>query len=82
MSDAKKTAAAGEAEAIREVSKALAEAQQNPLVYQFKVLELEKARVEKWDGKYPIYYMGMGTSGSNISLLLQVPTPGAALSAR
>ena len=62
LSDAKKVAAAGEAEAIREVSKALAEAQQNPLVYQFKVLELEKSRVERWDGKYPVYYMGMGTS--------------------
>jgi hypothetical protein len=75
LSDAKKTAAAGEAEAIREVSKALAEAQQNPLVYEFKVLELEKARVERWDGKYPVYYMGTGTGSP--SLMLQVPTPGA-----
>ncbi len=75
LSDAKKVAAAGEAEAIREVSKALAEAQQNPLVYEFKVLELEKARVERWDGKYPVYYMGTGTSSPG--LMLQIPTPGA-----
>ena len=69
LADAKKTAAAGEAQAIREVSRALAEAQQNPLLYQFKVLELEKARVERWDGKYPLYFMGTGTSSP--SLLLQ-----------
>ena len=77
LADAKKTAASGEAEAIREVSKALLEAQQNPLLLQFKMLELEKARVEKWDGRYPVYYMGMGTGMSNAGLLLQVPTPGA-----
>jgi hypothetical protein len=76
LADARKTAAAGEAQAIREVSRALAEAQQNPMLYQFKVLELEKARVEKWDGKYPVYFMGTGTS--NPSLLLQVPSPGVA----
>ncbi|MDB6066009.1 MAG: Band 7 protein [Pedosphaera sp.] len=73
LADARKTAATGEAEAIREVSKALGEVQQNPLLYQFKVLELEKARIEKWDGKYPTYFMGTG--GSNSSLLLQVPAP-------
>ncbi len=75
LADAKKTAAAGEAEAIRSVSKALAEAQQNPLLYQFKMLELEKARVEKWDGKYPVYFMGTGATSPN--LLLQVPSPAA-----
>lgn len=77
LADAKKTAAAGEAVAIREVSQALAEAQKNPLLYQFKVLELEKARVEKWDGKYPTYFMGTGTGASSPNLLLQVPSPGA-----
>ena len=80
LADAKKTAAAGEAQAIREVSQALGEAQQNPVIYQFKVLELERARVEKWDGKYPTYFMGTGTGSPN--LLLQVPTPGAAPAAR
>ncbi len=77
LADAKKTAAAGEAVAIREVSQALAEAQQNPLLYQFKVLELEKARVEKWDGKYPTYFMGTGAGTGSPNLLLQVPSPGA-----
>ncbi|EEF57345.1 band 7 protein [Pedosphaera parvula Ellin514] len=74
LADAKRTAASAEAQAIREVSKALSEAQQNPLLYQFKALEVEKARVEKWDGKYPTYWMGTGTGGPN--LMLQLPAPG------
>ncbi len=73
LADARKTAAAGEAEAIREVNRALNEAQQNPLLYQLKALEVEKARVEKWDGKYPTWFMGTGGNGAN--LLLQVPPP-------
>ena len=78
LADARKTAAAGEAEAIREVNRALNEAQQNPLLYQLKALEVEKSRVEKWDGKYPTWFMGAGGNGAN--LLLQVPSPtGAAV---
>ena len=74
LADAKKTTAAAEAEAIREVNRALNEAQQNPVLYQLKALDVEKARVDKWDGKYPTYFMGTG--GGNPNLLLQVPTPG------
>jgi hypothetical protein len=74
LADARKTAAAGEAEAIREVNRALNEAQQNPLLYQLKALDVEKARVEKWDGRYPQWWMaGSGAGGPN--LLFQVPTP-------
>ncbi len=74
LADAKKTTAAAEAEAIREVNRALNEAQQNPVLYQLKALDVEKARIEKWDGKYPTYFMGTGSSNPN--LLLQVPAPG------
>ncbi len=74
LADAKKSAAAAEAEAIREVNRALSEAQQNPVLYQLKALDVERARVEKWDGKYPTYFMG--TSGSTPNLLLQMPAPG------
>ena len=74
QADAKKTTAGAEAEAIREVNRALNEAAQNPLLYQLKALDVEKTRIEKWDGKYPAYYMGAGTGGPN--LLLQMPTPG------
>jgi hypothetical protein len=74
LADAKRTTAAAEAEAIREVNRALNEAQQNPVLYQLKALDVEKARVEKWDGKYPTYFMGASSGAPN--LLLQVPTPG------
>lgn len=74
QADAKKTIAGGEAEAIREVNRALNEAQQNPLLYQLKALDVEKVRIEKWDGKYPTYFMGTGAGGPN--LMLQMPAPG------
>jgi hypothetical protein len=74
LADAKKTIAAAEAEAIREVNRALNEAQPNPVLYSLKALEVEKARVERWDGRYPTYFMGAG--GGSPSLLLHVPTPG------
>jgi SPFH domain / Band 7 family len=80
LADARKTTAAAEADAIRSVNRAINEAQQNPLLYQLKALDVERARIEKWDGKYPTYFMGAGTGGPN--LLLQVPTPGAPVADR
>jgi hypothetical protein len=71
--DAKKIAAAAEAEAIREVNEALAEAEQNPLLYQLRALEVERARVEHWNGQYPTYYLGSG--GAAPALLLSPPAP-------
>ena len=80
LADAKRTTAAAEAEAIREVNRALNEAQQNPVLYQLKALDVEKARVEKWDGRYPTYFMG--AAGGSPNLLLQVPSPGPAIGTR
>jgi hypothetical protein len=78
QADARKTAALAEAAAIREINKAAQEAQSNPLLLQLKQLEVEKARVEKWDGRYPQWWMaGSGMGGSGPNLLLQVPAPGA-----
>ena len=73
--EARKLAAAAEAEAIREVSRALGEAQQNPLLLQMRQLEIEKARVERWDGKYPQWFFGGGATPPG--LLVQMPQPGA-----
>ncbi|MEY2479111.1 MAG: hypothetical protein QOI04_38 [Verrucomicrobiota bacterium] len=70
--DAKKIAAQAEAQSIREVNKALAEAQQNPLLYQLRSLEVERARVEHWNGQYPAYLLQTGTTNPN--LMLQLPT--------
>jgi len=74
LADARKTAAAGEAEAIRLINSAATEAQQNPLLLQLKTLEIEKARIEKWDGRYPQMWLGAnGTGIMNPNLLLQIP---------
>lgn len=69
QADAKKLIAAAEAEAIRDVNKALAESQQNPLILQFKQLDVEKARVEKWSGNYPQTFLA---PGDKVGLLLQM----------
>ena len=37
-----------------------------------KQIELEAKKTEKWDGKFPTYYIGSG--GSTPDLLLQVPS--------
>jgi SPFH domain / Band 7 family len=78
QADARKTSAAGEAEAIRLINSAATEAQQNPLLLQLKALEVEKARIEKWDGRYPQMWLGAsGTGMMSPNLLLQVPTTAA-----
>src|SRR5215469_3642000 len=75
QADARKTSAAGEAEAIRLINAAALEAQQNPLLLQLKALEVEKARIEKWDGRYPQMWLGAsGTGMMSPNLLFQVPT--------
>jgi regulator of protease activity HflC (stomatin/prohibitin superfamily) len=75
QADSRKTAAAGEAEAIRVINNAALEAQQNPLLMQLKALEVEKARIEKWDGRYPQMWLGANGAGMmSPNLLLQVPT--------
>ena len=71
--DAKKIAAQAEAQSIREVNKALAEAQQNPLLYQLRSLEVERSRVEHWNGQYPTYLLQTGATSPN--LMLQMPAP-------
>jgi hypothetical protein len=70
--DAKKIAALAEAQSIREVNKALAEARQNPLLYQLRALEVERARVDHWNGQYPAYFVGT-SAGQSPNLLLQMP---------
>ena len=67
-----------EAEAIREISRAAQEAQANPLLMQLKTLEVEKARIEKWDGRYPQWWMGANAPGGGPNLLFQTPPPDTA----
>ena len=77
QADARTTAAKAEAESIRMINAAAQEAQSNPLLLQLKSLEVEKARVEKWDGRYPQWWMGGASGSSGPNLLLQVPALGA-----
>ena len=75
QADARKAAAAGEAEAIRLINSAATEGQQNPLLLQLRALEVEKTRIEKWDGRYPQMWLGAsGNGGSSPNLLFQLPT--------
>ncbi len=75
VADARMMAAKAEAGAIREINAAAQEAQNNPLLLQLKSLEVEKARVEKWDGRYPQWWMGGVSGSSGPNLLFQVPPP-------
>ena len=78
IADARKTAAQAEAEAIREVNRASQEAQNNPLLLQLKALEVEKARVEKWDGRFPQWWLGGNGGGGGPNILFQTPSPATA----
>jgi hypothetical protein len=75
--EARKMEAGGEAEAIQVVADAkkyeTEQAKADPEFYSLlKKYEVEKQRLEKWDGKYPIYYFG---AGDTPEFLLSVPTP-------
>lgn len=80
QADARKSAAAGEAEAIRVINNAALEVQQNPLLLQLRALEVEKARIEKWDGRYP--QMWLGAAGGSPNIMFQLPMPAPAESPR
>ena len=40
---------------------------------QLKKLEVERDRVEKWDGRYPTYLMQMAGVGKAPDLMLNIP---------
>jgi hypothetical protein len=65
------TAADAEAKSIEIVNEALSKGS-GPQLLALRQLDIEKARVEKWDGQYPTYFMG---GGSSPSLLMNVPSP-------
>jgi regulator of protease activity HflC (stomatin/prohibitin superfamily) len=71
---AEKTA---EAKGIQLVNQALNDAKQNPLLIQMKLLEIKQTRASKWDGRYPTWYFGGGsTSGAGMpNLMVNIPAP-------
>jgi hypothetical protein len=68
--DARFSVFKAEADGLKAVNSALAEANQNPALVELKRIEVDKVRAEKWDGKYPTYYMGSTPNNA----LLQLPT--------
>lgn len=66
--------AVAEAGKIEKINAAAEKAQKNPLFLQLRQLDVEDRRIERWDGKYPNWYMGSEMSGTNPNLLLNVGT--------
>ncbi len=65
-----------EAEGIKLVADAksyeMSKAGENPEAYMLlKKLEIEQSRVDKWDGQFPMYFMGQGVE--SLSMLLHGP---------
>jgi hypothetical protein len=70
--DAKKSIYAAEASGINSLNEAIQKAAQNPMLIEMRRIEVEKARMEKWDGKYPSTVVGAGANawvgiGNNVA---------------
>ena len=63
--------ALAEAGAIKAVADAAADANSNPVFVTLKQLEVEEARIAKWDGAYPLWMTG---SGQGMNLMVSPPT--------
>jgi hypothetical protein len=72
------------AEKERRIAKGIADGKQmlldvaknagkDPAFLELRRLEVEEKRIEKWDGRYPSYYMTMGQKADAPTLMLQVP---------
>jgi len=61
--------ASGEAEAIKTIAQAAAQAHENPAFLALKKLEVETQRIEKWNGQYPQHYWSTGQA-DGLSLIL------------
>jgi hypothetical protein len=71
LADSKTIAAKADADALVLLSKAIRDA--GPSVVQLRTLDIERERVAKWDGKYPLYMLGSGSSAP--TMMLSMPTP-------
>lgn len=72
--DGKLSVFKAEADGLQAVNKALSDANQNPALMEVKRLEVQKALAEKWDGKWPQWFMG-GGGGNSPGMLFQVQPP-------
>ncbi|HEY0792134.1 MAG TPA: SPFH domain-containing protein [Chthoniobacterales bacterium] len=70
--------AEGQAEAIRTVNAALANA--SPVFIQLRALDVQRDLIGRWNGAYPNVFLG-GSGSGGPAMLLQVPTTPASLPA-
>ncbi len=74
-----RTIAEGEADAIMKIAEATREAQSDPLFVQLKQFEVERDRIEKWNGEYPSYLLQMESGSQSPSLMMQLPAQTASV---
>lgn len=74
-----RTIAEGEADAIMKIAEATREAQSDPLFVQLKQFEVERDRIEKWNGEYPNYLFQMDSSSQSPSLMMSLPAQTASV---
>lgn len=60
LAEASRSKAKGEADGIEFINVALAKANNNPQLIELRQIEVEKARIEKWNGTYPSTVAGAG----------------------
>lgn len=75
-----RTIAEGEADAIMKIAEATRQAQADPLFVQLKQFEVERDRIEKWNGEYPSYLLQMDSGNQSPSLMMQLPAQTASVS--
>lgn len=74
--DAAITVAEGKKQALEMIAVATKTANSDPTFLAIKQLEVMDKQIERWDGKYPVYMMNMGSSGnSGPNVLLNIPSP-------
>jgi regulator of protease activity HflC (stomatin/prohibitin superfamily) len=60
LAEASRAKAKGEADGIEFINQALAKANNNPQLIELRQIEVEKARIDKWNGTYPSTVAGAG----------------------
>lgn len=68
--DAKVLEAEGESKSLTVRAQAVRDS--GPALFQLRQLEIEQARVEKWNGQYPVTLMG---GSERLGMFMNVPTP-------
>ena len=62
LAEASRRKAKGEADGLESINKALEKAANNPQLLQLRALEVERVRIEKWQGTYPSVVSGAGAN--------------------